>query len=221
MEKNRTQILELCKEAANKGANILILPEMALSGYIWPKKESINLIAEKSKGESFRHFSAFSKTHNVFLAYGFAEKKGSLLFNSQNLIDDDGNLLKTYRKKHLFDVDEFWATPGNEDFFSIKTKWGSLGLGICMDLNFDDFVDFHKKNTDILLFATNWIEENIAVHSYWIERLNGFKGIVGFANRSGEEFGIEFCGQSGFYCNGIFSNSIPKGKNATLLFSQK
>lgn len=219
VDKNRINLLALCQQAVKEGANIIVLPEMVLSGYIWPQKDSIDYIAESSEGPSFNSFSKFCKTHKVFLAYGFAEKAGSQLFNSQNLIDDKGSLLKTYRKKHLFTVDEFWATPGDGDFFSIKTKWGKLGLGICMDLNYDDFVEFHKKNSDIILFATNWLEEDIDVHPYWIERLQGYKGIVAFANRSGIEFEIEFCGESGFYYNGEFSKSIPKGRNDLLLFS--
>jgi len=215
---NLAGILSLCRKAAENKAKLIVLPEMCLTGYIWPNREDIFELTEKANGPTFEALSAFCEKNQIYLAYGFAEKDVDLLYNSQNLIGPNGKLLTTYRKVHLFEMDEFWAHPGDRGFQTIDTDIGRLGMGICMDLNFDDFVDFHiKQNTDYLLFSTNWLEEGLDVHSYWKMRLTGFENTVLMANTYGTEFNIEFCGRSAVFRNGDFTAETEKTGNQIIL----
>ncbi len=211
IEENRFKIKNLCIKALEQEVKLIVLPEMCLTGYIWLEKESIFKLAEENKGESFKFFSDICKKNKCHIAYGFAENDNDNFYNSQSLIGEKGELLLCYRKVHLFLVDEIWALPGNKGFMNIETPLGKMGLGICMDINFDDFVEFHKRNkTDLLLFSSNWLEQNINVHNYWKERLNGFKKTVLISNTFGIEDDIEFCGQSAVYVNNEFISKAPR-----------
>ncbi len=217
--KNREAILEICSGRDEAGTGIFILPEMCLTGYIWTERDDLLCLAECAAGESYMAFSELCVKNGAYLAYGFAELDpvNSLLYNSQNLIGPDGSLLATYRKTYLYDLDYTWAEPGDSGFIAVDTSIGRIGLGICMDLNYDDFVDFHKyNNTDWLLFSTNWLEQGIDVHDYWLNRFNGYRGTAFMANTFGFEFNIEFCGRSSVYENGRFIVRGPKN-NRTII----
>jgi len=218
--KNRDALVKICEKAVEDNSSVLVLPELCITGYIWPDREIIYSLAEPSKGESFHIFSEFCKNNGCYMAYGFAERDTStgLLFNSQNFINPAGDLLATYRKVHLFELDYFWAAPGKSGFMTIDTSLGRFGLGICMDLNYDGFINFHKEmNTDWLLFSTNWLEQGINVHDYWLSRFNGFKGSAFMSNTYGFEYNIEFCGQSSVYESGQFIAKGPRDIAAVLI----
>lgn len=208
---NRDRIIALLKEAVRNGAELITLPEMCLTGYVWSKREDIFALAEESTGESFQLFSRFCRENSCYLAYGFAEIDLGKLYNAQNLIDPKGELLTTYRKQHLFENDELWAEPGNLGFKIVDTAIGRIGMGICMDLNFNDFILFHyQQRTDYLLLAVNWLDEGVPVHSYWKHRLHPLIGATLIANTFGSEESIDFCGNSCVFHNNRCIQSAPK-----------
>jgi predicted amidohydrolase len=123
-------------------------------------------------------------------------------------VGPDGILRPTYRKTHLFEADPWWAEPGNTGFLQWESPWGSVGSGICMDLNYPDLVEFHRDaGTTILAFSTNWLDQDADVIPYWEDRLagiegRGFEGTALFANRGGAEFGVRYRGQSAIFRQG-------------------
>ncbi len=195
--KNRNAIIELCREAVTEGSRLIILPEMCTTGYIWPRRSDLLPFAEEAQGETFVMFSKFCADNSCFLAYGYPEQDNDKIFNSQNLIGHGGELLATYRKVNLFDADYTWADSGDRGYISLDTSLGRIGLGICMDLNFDNFINFHiEKNTEWLLISTNWLEQYIDIRNYWKNRTSNYQGTVFISNSYGYEYGIQFCGQS-------------------------
>ncbi len=207
----------ICRGATAEGAKLIVLPEMCLTGYTWQNAQDIAPLCEQVCGRAFEQFAPLCRERGLYLAYGFAEEAGGRLYNSQNLIGPEGTLLATYRKTHLFEMDESWAAAGDTGFVSVATEYGRMGLGICMDLNFDDFVRYHGAHTDYLCFATNWLEEGLPVHSYWRQRLEGYAGTVFFANCYGQENGVAFCGQSAVYNGGHFGHALPRFSAGMLL----
>lgn len=196
VERNRLKILKLCQLAVDGQAKLLILPEMCLSGYNFEHRAQVLPLAEAADGISCSAFQTFCHKNQCWLGYGFAEFHQGKLYNSQNLISPKGQLVHTYRKVCLFENDEIWATPGKR-FFSLHTEYGKLGLGICMDLNSDQFIQFHKQQkTDLLLFSANWIAQNTDSMNYWKRRLANFSGTACIANRAGQEGDLQFCGLS-------------------------
>lgn len=214
---NLSALLSLCRIAAQRGAELIVLPEMCLSGYIFANKAEAEKIAEPAEGETFSAFAEFCLANSCYISYGYAEKTGNRLYNAQNLIDPGGKLLFRYRKMHLFDADMLWATPGDLGFMSVSTPLGIMGAGICMDLNYNDFVRYHiESETGLLLFPTNWIDQGFDVLPYWSSRLQGFNGTAFIANNYGCEDGIFFSGKSAVYHNGSFISSASSQGNAVL-----
>jgi predicted amidohydrolase len=214
---NVERAIHLLEKSLNENTDIIVLPEMCTTGYIWDGPGSVSPYAEKADGQSFAMFSKFCEKNKCYLAYGFPERDAGSLYNSQNIIGPDGSLLFTYRKTHLYDMDFTWALPGDTGFAVIDTPLGRLGTGICMDLNYDDFVEYHiLAGTDIILFSTNWLDEGSEVHPYWDMRLSGYGGSVIMANTWGYEEETLFCGGSAVYSRGRFLSVGPHQGDAVI-----
>lgn len=139
----------------NDKIDILLLPEMALTGYTFKDRNDIRDCSEESgKGKQFNFLSQLAQKLGCYVFAGYPEihisKEDNVehFYNSSYLIDRDGKLLITYRKKHLFETDKTWAEEG-QAFMAVelKTREGSIikaGLGICMDINPYEFIDNNK-----------------------------------------------------------------------------
>lgn len=197
---------------------LLVFPEMCTTGYIYHSREEISALAEEATGATFKTLSRFCRENSLYIAYGFPEIEKDVLYNSQNIINDAGELVGCYRKVHLYDADVVWAQPGNKGFMTAQTPLGRLGFGICMDLNYNDFVDYHiAEGTGIICFATNWLEEHIHVHEYWLMRWSGFDNTVLMANTFGLDETTEFCGQSCVISEGLVVCSVDQSGESVII----
>lgn len=220
---NLARLETLVAEAVHQGVGLLVLPEMAWTGYLWPKPEEIRPLAEVSgDGPSQDRVRGWALRWGLTLVFGFPEAAGSRLYNSQGCVGPDGRFLPVYRKTHLFDADPWWAEPGDTGYRQWDSPWGKLGSGICMDLNYPDLVEHHvATGTSVLAFSTNWLDEGTNVVPYWEQRLAGtegrrFQGTALFANRGGEEFGVAYRGQSTIFHDGRVVATLP-GKDDGVL----
>ncbi|MDX2471149.1 MAG: nitrilase-related carbon-nitrogen hydrolase [SAR324 cluster bacterium] len=219
---NFNSLIALCEEAAASGAKLIQLPEMCLAPYLWDSTQEIATVAEPKQGASFVKLSTFAAKNDLYICYGYPEVEGSNYYNSQNLINPEGKLIGHYRKKHLYEADLSWATPGNLPFQSIQTPVGKIGLGICMDLNFNDFTHFHVLlETEILCLAVNWLDEGTDVTSYWAARLTPFTQDVLISNRFGPERHIKFCGRSSHFQGGELLAIGEKDQNQIIILETK
>jgi len=222
---NLGRLERLVDEGAQKGARLLVLPEMAWTGYLWPRPSAILPFAEvAAQGPGQQAMAALAQKHGLWLAFGFPEKEGHNLYNSQGLVGPDGQLFSVYRKTHLFEADHWWAQPGDTGYRQWPTPWGQVGSGICMDLNFPDLADHHgAQGTAVLAFSTNWLDQNFDVVPYWEERLAGsdgvgFRGWGLFANRGGQEFGVSYRGQSSIFHQGRCVASLSGTDDGVLVW---
>jgi len=206
---NLDRLEALVKSAADQGAQLIVLPEMAWTGYLWADPASIRPYSEEAGGgPGQEQMTLWARRWKLSMAFGFPERAADGLYNSQGFVDAEGNPGPVYRKTHLFEADEWWARPGNSGYRQWATPWGEVGSGICMDLNYPDLPDFHASaGTEILAFSTNWLDQDFDVIPYWLKQLKGtngvgFQGTVLFANRGGAEFGVAFRGQSSVVTGG-------------------
>ena len=140
---NLKKIEEQTKRAAATGAELIIFPELFLSGYGVPAEEMKN-VAEERDGPSFQELSKTADESNIAVLYGYPEVDRSsgrkVFYNSAQLIDKDGNSLANYRKTHL------WIPPEPPRFEKVFTLGSHLlepvdccgikiGIIICMDLS--------------------------------------------------------------------------------------
>lgn len=130
---------KLVREAAAKGAQIILLPELFERQYFCQERRYEYYHFAKSVGENdaVRHFSKLAKELSVVLPISFYERDVNRLFNTVAIIDADGSNLGIYRKTHIPDdhyyQEKFYFTPGDTGFKVFKTMYGTIGVGICWD----------------------------------------------------------------------------------------
>ena len=213
------------QQGAEQGAKLLVLPEMAWTGYLWPNAAALGPFAEEAGfGPGQSRLQAWARRFDLTLVCGFPERCGTAFFNSQTIVTPEGTLGPVYRKQHLFEADTWWAEAGTDPYLQWAWKGFTVGSGICMDLNDPDLVQYHaSQKTSVLAFSTNWLDEEFNVIPYWEERLHGaeapYEGYALFANRGGQEWGVSFRGQSAIFENGRCLASLS-GKDDGVLVAE-
>jgi predicted amidohydrolase len=203
-DKARKEISDLVSDACAGGARIVVLPEMATTGYIWHDRSKLFPLAEPAHGPLLETLSPIAAKNHAWIICGFPEKgENDTMFNSALVVSPGGKLSACYRKVLLFDADLSWAHPGTERII-IDSDIGRIVPGICMDLNDDGFIAHTIAQLHAIVpFCTNWLEEGIDVHAYWKLRLNEFNGIFIAANSWGFDGATEFCGHSAIFGPGM------------------
>jgi len=130
---------KLVREAASKGAQIILLQELFEDLYFCQeeKPEYIEKAVPTECNPAINHFTKIAKELDVVLPISFFEKKNQARFNSIAVIDADGTNLGVYRKTHIPDgpgyEEKYYFNPGDTGFKVWNTKYGKIGIGICWD----------------------------------------------------------------------------------------
>ena len=139
VEANIAKADAMVREAAAKGANIILLPELFERPYFCQERqyEYYAYATPTAQNPAVQHFRAVAKELGVVLPISFYEKAGTQLFNSIAVLDADGTLLGVYRKTHIPDdhyyQEKFYFTPGDTGFKVWNTRYARIGVGICWD----------------------------------------------------------------------------------------
>ncbi|MBW2255858.1 MAG: carbon-nitrogen hydrolase family protein [Deltaproteobacteria bacterium] len=206
----------LAAEAASR-ADLVVLPEMAATGYLFPTPHAARRVAEPAAGPTFDVLAPVAAANRCWLVAGFPEIDRDQLFNSALVIDPAGALRFVYRKTLLFAPDEWWALPGDSGYRAFDTDAGRFGVGICMDLNDDGFVAWCAgADIDAIAFPTNWVQEDVDVWAYWRARLLGVDAALVAANTYGTEGPVTFTGRSAVLQRGVVLASAPLIGNAVI-----
>ncbi|MDD6037638.1 MAG: N-carbamoylputrescine amidase [bacterium] len=152
---------ELVREAASKGAQIILLPELFERNYFCQERnyDSYAFADSVEENRAIRHFTQVAKELAVVLPVSFYEKEGNRLYNSIAIIDTDGTLLGVYRKTHIpddhFYQEKFYFSPGDTGFVTFATKYATIGVGICWDQWFPETARSLAVNgAEILFYPT-------------------------------------------------------------------
>ena len=192
----RRQLTDASEQAASDGAGIVVCPEMATTGYIWPDAEALLPHAEPAQGPTAQALSEVARRHGSWIFCGFAERDGETLYNSMLILGPDGSVLQPYRKVCLYVADEAWAAPGRQRLI-VQTEHGLIVPGICMDINDPGFTDLlQQQSPRFCAFSTNWVEQGEDPLEYWRMRLSAFSGHLIAANAWGEDGATGFTGLS-------------------------
>lgn len=193
----RDMLLSFVEQSAKNGSNIIVCPEMALSGYVFSDAQDILPHTETQTGPTFVALAKIAKAHKCWIVCGFAEQGADgLLYNSAWIINSAGELAGCYRKILLYDLDYTWATAGNQRML-FQTEFGSLAPAICMDLNDNNLIYWMwRSKPDILAFCTNWLNQQSTIDDYWMLRTSYWNGWMVGANTWGVDRDTEFRGES-------------------------
>lgn len=195
---NREAILTWATQAAREGAQLIVFPECALTGYCFESRKEAMAVAEPANGESTQQLAQFCAQHRVWMVVGTLERDNDRLYNAALLIGPNG-LHGVYRKVHLpcLGVDRF-VDAGDYPFQVYDTPVGRLGLHICYDAAFPEAARVMALDgADILCLPTNWPEGARPIAEV-VPRARALENRVYYvaANRVGEEGGFAFIGMS-------------------------
>ncbi len=128
-EKNIRNITEAVKRS---DADILVFPEMALSGYLFTSREEVRRAAVRPDGPWINGLREAADKQGCYVVIGLPELSDDGFYNSAVLIGPDGHV-GTYRKVHLFYEEKSYFGAGNLGFPVFRIKGLSLGILICFD----------------------------------------------------------------------------------------
>ena len=157
---NLARCVELLSTAVGAGAQLVVFPEAALSGYVFGSLEEAIPVAEPIPGPSTDAMAEACRRLDAHAVVGLLEKDGDDYYNASALIGPDG-LIGKYRKLHLpyLGVDRF-LRPGNLAPKVHETRLGRIGLSICYDLDFPEYPRvLALMGAQILVTATNWPDD--------------------------------------------------------------
>lgn len=210
VEENIQKADRMVREAAKKGANIVLLPELFERPYFCQERryEYYGYATPVEENAAVIHFRKVAKELSVVIPVSFYEKDENRLYNSVAVIDADGTLLGVYRKTHIPDdhyyQEKFYFSPGNTGFLVWDTKYARIGIGICWDQWFPETARaLAVKGAELLLYPTAIGSEPILGSDsmpHWRRTMQGHAAAntipVIAANRIGTET-VEPCEENG------------------------
>lgn len=156
VSRNTNQMQKMVAEAARRKSNLLVFPELFITGYTL--EEARERSDELSKG-MFAEISTLATKGNVAITGSILEKRGLEVANSMPFFAPNGRMLGVYRKMHLFglfDEDQYLA-PGQSPLV-LDLPWGTTGLAICYDLRFPEIFRRYaiKENAKMVIISAEW-----------------------------------------------------------------
>jgi predicted amidohydrolase len=145
-------------EAAAAGAGLIVLPELSDTGYVFSgPDEARHLAAPAEDSRALRRWQELAASHSAVVAGGFCELGADgCLYNSAAVVDGSG-VLAVYRKAHLWDAEKLVFTPGAAPPPVVTLPFGRVGLMICYDLEFPEWVRLAAlAGADLIATPVNW-----------------------------------------------------------------
>jgi N-carbamoylputrescine amidase len=152
---------KLVREAAARGAQVILLPELFEAPYFCIEQDNrhLNLACSVDENRAVRYFSEVARELGVVLPISFFERAGPVFFNSIAIIDADGRNLGLYRKSHIPNgpgyQEKTYFSPGDTGFKAWNTRFGRIGVGICWDQWFPETArSMALLGAELLFFPT-------------------------------------------------------------------
>ena len=153
---NRSATAEAAKLLFDQGAQLVVLPELAVPWYTVDPKEVARL-AEPLWGPTVDAWTAIAADHSGLIVGGFCERDGEAFYNTAVVVDQTG-VIGHYRKLHLFAEEKASFTPGDRGLPVVDTPVGRLGLCICYDLRFVEVVRvLALSGAELICVPSAWI----------------------------------------------------------------
>jgi len=182
-----------------KGADLLMLPEMFITGYNIGA-EAVSTLAEVYNGEWAQQIGRIAKAAGLAIVYGYPERTAEgHIYNAVQLIDAHGERLCNYRKSHLFgDLDRSMFSPGEAELPVVELDGWKLGFLICYDLEFPENARrLALAGAELIVVPTaNMIPFDFVADVTVRARAFENQCYVAYANYCGHEGDIQYCGQS-------------------------
>lgn len=185
--------------ATASASDLIVLPELAASGYDFPDEASAAALAEPFEdGPTRLLLTRLAAQHNATIIAGYAEQAPAGRYNSAMLIMPDGRAIN-YRKLHLFNREQRWFLPGDAPAPVVETPAGRIGLMICFDWFFPETArSLALRGAQIIAQPANlvlpWCQRAMFARSVENKVFTITANRIGTETQAGRELG--FTGQS-------------------------
>jgi N-carbamoylputrescine amidase len=212
---------KLVRQAADRGAQIILLQELFETPYFCIDKQSrhFDLAQTLEEQTTIQRMQTIAKDLGVVIPVSFFEKSGLTFYNSIAIVDADGSVAGHYRKSHIPDFplydEKFYFSPGDTGFRVFDTRFGRIGVAICWDQWFPEAARaMTLMGAEILFYPTAIGSEldkpDFDSKEHWQMVMRGHAASnilpVVASNRIGEEKSGELSLQ--FYGSSFISNEI-------------
>ncbi|MGY2169020.1 nitrilase family protein [Pseudomonas gingeri] len=196
--------LRLIDEAASAGARVVVLPELASSGYVFSSREEAFDLAEPvPAGASTQAWADIARQRDIYVIAGLVERVGNKLYNSAVMVGPQG-YVGTYRKLHLWGDEHLYFEAGDLGLPVFHTPFGRLAMIICYDGWFPEVYRLlAMQGADIVCMPTNWVpmagqRDDAMIMANTLAMANAHANSLNIicANRVGTERGQRFIGNS-------------------------
>jgi 5-aminopentanamidase len=154
---NRERSVRAVAEAIDAGADVVVLPELVTSGYVFESTDEAAAVAITPGHAVFTEWAAEAARGPAVVVGGFCEQgDDGLLYNSAAVVDRSG-VLGVYRKTHLWDREKLYFQPGAHAPRVFDTPAGRIGVLVCYDLEFPELTRLLALGgAELIAVPTNW-----------------------------------------------------------------
>jgi 5-aminopentanamidase len=196
VDKNLEIIHRSAFSAAQRGADLIIFPELFLTGY--NIGSAAHSLAEPADGPSYQKAAEIARKANIALLYGYSERSDADVYNAALLIDRKGRAQANYRKTHLYgSYEKKFFNPG-DSLIMAELEGLNIGILICYDVEFPEAVRaLTCAGADLIAVPTALMEDYCRVAEKVVPaRAYESEIYVAYVNRCGSEGNIVYCGRS-------------------------
>ena len=196
VDENLAVIQRKAIAAAGQGADLIIFPELFLTGYNIGK--TVRDLAEQADGPACLKVAEMADNANIAVLYGYPEKVDGDVYNSALLINRNGRAVANYRKTHLYGGYEKSCFKSGDSLIIAELADWKIGVLICYDVEFPEAVRaLVCAGADLIAVPTALMEEYCCVAEHVVPARAYESGVfVAYVNRCGIEGDTIYCGRS-------------------------
>lgn len=135
---NRMRAADAVRRGADAGAQLVVLPELCTSGYVFRDVDEARGLAEPLDGPAVTTWRELARERELVVVAGVCELRPEGRLGNTAVLIDRGELVQVYRKTHLWDREPDVFDPGSDPPPVLDTSVGRLGLAICYDTFFPE-----------------------------------------------------------------------------------
>jgi predicted amidohydrolase len=157
LDANRELSLNAIAAAVAERADVIVLPELVTSGYVFESAQEAASLAIPVTDPLLREWGAAASRGDAVVIGGFCERgDDGKIYNSAAVVDGSG-VLGVYRKVHLWDREKLWFTAGDAAPRVFDTSHGRIGVIVCYDLEFPEMTrTLALAGAELIVVPTNW-----------------------------------------------------------------
>jgi len=202
-DQNAELALAAIAGAIDAGAQIVVVPELVNSGYVFESLEEVRAAAIAPDDELLAAWAREAARGDAVVVGGFCELGPDGRLHNSSALVDGGGVQAVYRKLHLWGEEPRWFARGDQPAPVIETRHGRIGLAVCYDIEFPELTrGLALAGADLIALPANWpldplpAGERPILHSLAMMTAYLSKVYVAVCDRCGTERGLEFQGGS-------------------------